>query len=332
MRRLPIAQPSLFTDAVDVRAETAPVKAMPWLTLDRYLTIPTAWRPALMVADGMGVDSTAVLVGLHARGIRPDAVIHADTGDEHPGTVAYREIRRAWLASIGFPDLTIVRRSASGQTKRVRRDGKVGVSYSTLGENCIANATLPGLAFGFKSCSVKWKIEPQNKWTRGWEPARRTWAHGQRVVKLIGYDAGPKDAKRGHELGDDTEYTYLYPLREWGWDRERCIVEILRAGVALPRKSACFYCPAAQTWEIAELVRDYPDLADYVITMEDTARPYLTTTEGLWRATKKGTRGGIARPGSMAEFIRQVRVNPELLAYHVGLKPALPQLEAGCLA
>ena len=35
-------------------------------------------RP-LMVAYGMGVDSTAMLVGLHARGIRPDAILFADT-------------------------------------------------------------------------------------------------------------------------------------------------------------------------------------------------------------------------------------------------------------
>ncbi len=331
MRRLPIAQPSLFAE-LDVALPVPAAKPAPWLTLDRYLTIPPAWRPVLMVADGMGVDSTAMLVGLHNRGIRPDAVIHADTGDEHPETNAYREERRRWLAEVGFPDLTIVKRSASGLSKRKRRDGKVGVSYSTLGENCIANATLPGLAFGFKSCSVKWKIEPQNRWTKTWGPARRTWGHGQRVVKLIGYDAGPKDAKRGHELGDDTEYTYLYPLREWGWDRGCCIVEILRAGVKLPRKSACIYCPAAQTWEIAELVRDYPDLADYVIMLEDNARPYLTTTDGLWRTAVKGTRGGIARPGSMAEFIREVRVNPALLNYHLGLKPALPQLVAGCSA
>jgi hypothetical protein len=329
-RRLALAeQLPLFEAPVAMAAPAAPTPAM---TLELFLTIPPAWRPALMVADGMGVDSTAMLVHLHQRGIRPQAVLHADTGDEHPETVRYREERRRWLAAVGFPELTIVKRRPSEQGNRKRRDGKTNVTYSTLGQNCIENATLPGLAFGFKSCSVKWKIEPQNAWTKHWEPARRTWGHGQRIVKLIGYDAGPKDSRRAHELGSDNEYTYVYPLRELGWDRERCILEILRAGVKLPRKSACIYCPASQTWEIAELVRDQPAQADYIVLLEDTARPGLLTTEGLWRTTVKGTRGGVARPGSMADFIRALRADPTLLAHHLALKPRSPALDAGCPA
>lgn len=285
-------------------------------SLKLFLTIPSAWRPALMVADGMGVDSTAMLINLHRLGIRPDAILHADTGDEHPLTQAYRTVRSEWLASVGFPELTIVRRTPSVPGKR--RDGTYGESYSTLGENCIANRTLPSLAFGFKACSVKWKIEPQNKWTKKWEPARRTWGHGQRVVKLIGYDNGPQDSRRAHELGNDGEYTYLYPLREWGWDRERCVDEIKKAGVQVPRKSACVFCPASKPHEIAEIVRDYPEIADYIVELEDNARPNLQSIEGLWRKTVKGWRAGsVAKPGSMAEFIRTIRDNPNELRRHL---------------
>lgn len=291
------------------------------LSLAAYHTIPPAWRPALMVADGMGVDSAAMLLRLHQLDVRPDAILHADTGDEHPDTVAYREVRRAWLRAVGFPDLVVVRREASVQGNRKRRDGRTGVSYTTLGENCIENQTLPGLAFGFKSCSMKWKVEPQNRWTDTWAPALRTWGHGQRVVKLIGYDAGPKDSRRAHELGNDEQYDYLYPLREWGWERERCIAEIAAAGVLVPRKSACFYCPASKPHEIAELVRDHPELADYVVKMEDTARPHLRNSEGLWRKTTKGFRGAIAKPGSMAKFIRDLRTDPALLKRHLSVVP-----------
>jgi hypothetical protein len=282
-----------------------------------------------MVADGMGVDSTAMLVRLHQLGIQPDAVLHADTGDEHPETVAYRDVRREWLKSVGFPELVIVKRTPSVQGNRKRRDGRTDVSYTTLGENCIENKTLPGLAFGFKSCSIKWKIEPQNKWTDSWAPAQRTWAHGQRVVKLIGYDNGPKDSRRAHELGNDAEYTYLYPLREWGWNRARCITEIQAAGVEVPRKSSCFYCPASKTWEIAALVQDHSELADYIVKMEDTARPLLRNSEGLWRKEVKGVRGGVARPGSMAEFIRDLRANPEKIKRHLAMAPAIDD-EGGC--
>jgi hypothetical protein len=292
-------------------------------TLQLFLTIPPAWRPPLMVADGMGVDSTAVLVHLQRIGLRPDAILHADTGDEHPETVAYREERRNWLREVGFPDLVVVKRAPAKKGRRKRRDGGAGEAYTTLGENCLANKTLPSLAFGYKACSIKWKIDPQNAWTRGWLPARNAWARGQRVVKLIGYDAGPKDSRRAHELGNDARYTYLYPLRDLGWDREQCIAEIRRAGVRVPRKSACIYCPASKPHEIAELVRDFPALADYVCRIEDTAMPDLTDIEGLWRSSVKGLRrGSVARPGSMAAFIRSLRADPSMLERYL-VPPAM---------
>src|SRR5690242_14871591 len=103
-------------------------------------------KAPLVVADGLGVDSTAMLLGLWQRGIVPDLILHADTGGERPETIAYIPERQRWLASVGFPPLIIVRR------KPVLH-GKMG-SYSTLEGNCLVNETLPSLAFGFRSCSL----------------------------------------------------------------------------------------------------------------------------------------------------------------------------------
>jgi len=44
--------------------------------------------------------------------------------------------------------------------------------------------------------------------------------------------------------------------------------------------------------------------------MEARAEPRLTTTEGLWRKTVKGTRGGTAKPGSMTIYIREKGLLP----------------------
>jgi hypothetical protein len=57
----------------------------------------------LIIADGMGVDSTAMLLVLKACAIRPDLILFADTGGEKPETYRYIELRRAWLAASGFP-------------------------------------------------------------------------------------------------------------------------------------------------------------------------------------------------------------------------------------
>ena len=146
-----------------------------------------------------------------------------------------------------------------------------------------------------------------------------------RVVKAIGYDAGPLDSRRAHDLTSDDHYDYVYPLREWLWDRPRAVAEIRAAGLRVPRKSSCIFCPASKPWEIAELVRDWPHLADQIIEMEDRAQPYLRSIEGLWGRTVKGMRGAVPKPGSMAKFIRALRADPELLYRYLALAPQLPE-------
>lgn len=310
------AQPpatSIALRQLALRLRVAPHAARA-MTLRELVAMEPEARPLFVVSDGIGVDSTAMLVGLHRLGIRPDVILHADTGDEHPSTVAYRDARRAWLREVGFPELTIVRRPPS-------RSRKTGLAFSTLGEKCLANRTLPSLAFGGKACSVEWKIQPQERWLKRHRGAQRTWASGRKVVKAIGYDAGPIDSRRAHYLRSDAHYDYVYPLRDWGWDRAQAIAEIRAEGLRVPRKSACVFCPASKPWEIAEIVRDWPEIADHIVAIEDAARPNLREVEGLWRKTVLGRRGAVPRPGSMAAFIRALRADPELMQRYLAMAP-----------
>ena len=247
---------------------------------------PPGLGEPLAVAYGLGVDSTAMLVQFQRLGLRPDLILTADTGGEKPETYAYLPVMQAWLASVGFPPVVVVQRAKSKK------------GYTTLEGNCLINQTLPSLAFGRKSCSLKWKREPQEKYTNHFPPALAAWAAGQRVVKAIGYDAGPKDARRGKKLKPDKKYRYWYPLREWGWDRERCAAEIGAAGLPLPPKSSCFFCPAMQPAEVAELTAQHPDLAERICAMEAGAQPKLLKIKGLWG------RGTKTKPGAMTTFIR----------------------------
>jgi hypothetical protein len=238
----------------------------------------------LVVAYGLGVDSTAMLVGMHQRGIRPDLILFADTGGEKPETYAFLPIMQKWLKKVGFPPVVVVKY----KPERFKWE-----AYSTLEGNCVANATLPSLAFGFKSCSLKWKRAPQDKYTNGWGPAKECWARGGKVRKAIGYDAGPADTKRAWNLTSDEQYEYWYPLRDWGWDRDECKRQIAAAGLPVPMKSSCFFCPAMKRDEVEWLVREHPDYALRILRMESIAKPYLESTEGLWRSV----------PGGMTPFI-----------------------------
>jgi len=237
-------------------------------------------KQPLVVSFGAGVDSTAVLVGLHNRGIVPDAIVFADTGAEKHSTYLHIIRMQAWLESVGFPSITIVRYVPPR------------APYKDLEGNCTKNETLPSLAFGHHSCSLKWKVEPQHRYLRSWAPAVDAWNRGETVVKAIGYDNSPADQKRAKKTfaiggGKDAgKYTYWYPLQDWGWDRTECIKQIVAAGAPVPPKSSCYFCPAMKHDEILELSETHPDLFARALEMERIARDGrhgLQTVKGLGR-------------------------------------------------
>lgn len=243
----------------------------------------------VVVAYGMGVDSTALLVGWQQRGLqRPDAILFADTGSEKPETYAYLPIINDWLRSVQYPEVTVLKRSSP----------KAG--DTSLHGECARKSVLPSLAYGGHSCSLKWKVEPQWAWCRkryGWHQPRRkkgeaerpagSWAHGPFITKLIGYDAGPADARRVKKAVGKWPpgHSYRYPLIEWGWGRSRCESEIAAAGLPVPVKSACFMCPASKRVEIDWLARFHPELIETAKEMERLATIRgLKTTRGLGRS------------------------------------------------
>jgi len=221
----------------------------------------------LVVSYGGGTNSTAMLIGLHDRGIRPDAILFADTGGEKPATYAHINAMQKWLGKNDFPLITIV--------KKVDLNGDV----LTLEENCLRKKMLPSVAYGFKTCSQKYKAQPQEKWSNNWKPAKDFWKEGKRITKVIGFDADePQRADKDYSC---MKYAYWYPLLAWNWGRDECVQVIERAGLPQPGKSSCFYCPNARPSEIRELNALHPDLMARALAMEANAE--LTTLKGLGR-------------------------------------------------
>lgn len=250
--------------------------------------------PPVVLAYGIGVDSTALLIEKVARGQIPDLVLSADTSVEKPETYAYLDVIRPWMAAHGIRHELV-----SYTPKRFKH----WPPYYGLLEMCLTNATLPSKSLGGSSCSLKYKKAPQDAFLPTWQPAIEAWARGQRVIRLIGYDAGPRDTLRAnHALSiDDPLYDCQYPLREWGWDRDACVARIRAEGLPVPPKSACWLCIANKPEEIRALPAWCLRL---IVLVEARAAPRLHTVEGLWRRTTR------SRPGRMTDFIRHELLLP----------------------
>ena len=238
--------------------------------LQRTLFATAAPKQPLVVAYGMGVDSTAMLIGLAQRGVRPDLILFADTGGEKPETYLYAPVFRQWLRDVDFPQFEVVRYQPPI------------APYDSLYGNCWHNQTLPGLAFGRKSCSIKWKAERR---VRAWLPAREAWNAGLKVKKLLGFEAG-EEYRRYGDRGDDPRYDHWYPLMDWGWDRDTCRRVIADAGLPVPVKSACWYCPAMKKPELVALAAEHPDLYAKAIALEDRYRAGKHFGSGEGRSTR----------------------------------------------
>ncbi len=224
------------------------------------------------MAFGGGTDSTALLAGWVERGLQAvepiDVILFADTGGEKPHTYAHIERMNLWLALNGMPEITVV-----------RKGGRV----ETLEQECLRLKTLPSIAFGYKTCSQKYKVEPQQKWANNDPVCKAAWAAGELVEQLVGYSF--EEERRWANAGlEDDKFRYRFPLVEWEWRKEDSIAAIHRAGLPLPGKSACFFCPSSKKSEIFDLAVDYPDLYERAIAIEDGARPRLTQkVKGLGR-------------------------------------------------
>jgi hypothetical protein len=124
------------------------------------------------------------------------------------------------------------------------------------------------------------------KFVKGWAPAIEAWAEGQLVTFLIGYDAGARDSCRSYKAEGKAAKgcQNRFPLIEWGWDRERCEAEVTAAGLPLPVKSACWFCPAMKKAEVDWLHANHPELTAKAVEMEERAQARgLKSIKGLGR-------------------------------------------------
>ena len=201
-----------------------------------------------IVAYGGGTNSTALLIECVNRGIPVALILFADTGGERPETYDYIKLFSQWLVDHNYPEITFVSEK------------------QTLEEDCLKRKALPGIAYGFKSCSEHYKIRPQKRYLK---------AQGIKdYTSIVGIDAD--EAHRA--VRDDV----WYPLLEWDMGRAECIDTICKSGLPQPGKSSCYFCPSMRSSEIRRLNITNPELIKRALAMEENAQ--LTQVKGLGRS------------------------------------------------
>jgi len=265
-----------------------------------------------IISFGGGTNSTAMIIGIHQRGIPIDMIVFADTGGEKPHTYEFIETLNIYLAARGLPEITVVR--------KVDENGDV----MTLEDHCQKYNRLPGVAYGISDCAVCYKIGPQEKFCNNHPECKAAWKNGEKVNKFIGYDAGEgrRINKRAERDAADKKYTYHYPLIDWGWGRDECVAAIQSEGLPLPGKSSCFFCPNNRKPEIQALWENHPDLFDRAVAIEHNARKQK-------RSGKPTVIIGLGREWTWESYRDTYLHNAAFLADHFVL-PGFEDITGGC--
>lgn len=215
-----------------------------------------------IVSYGGGTNSTAMLIGMAKLGIIPDHILFADTGGEKEGTYHYLTYFNNWLFQNSMPLI-----------ETVKYKTKIGIELS-LEQDIINNNTLPAIAFGWKTCSQKFKIQPQEKFIKERYP-------DYDIMHYIGFDLGERQRAKDNPLYG---HFNTFPLIEWGWSRKKCEEIILEAGLCLPGKSSCFFCPNMKKGEILALSDDEKKRVKFIeenakdkVEMKGLGRQYAWT-------------------------------------------------------
>lgn len=211
---------------------------------------------------GGGQQSTAALV-LAAKGhIDFPLFVFANVGDdsENPATLRYhREVAAPFAAEHGI-ELVELRRimKRTKQERTLLQHLEMPESRSIDIPVKMANG-----APGNRKCTDLYKIQ-----IVGAELAER--GATEENPATVGIGISLDEIGRANNRSRVPHERVVYPLLELGLRRTDCQRIIRDAGLPVPPKSACWFCPMKRPEDWHNLRRDKPDLFDQACALEDT--------------------------------------------------------------
>ena len=212
-------------------------------------------EPAHILSFGAGVNTVALMLMLIQEGQPLDGVIFADTGGETPSTYESVEMAREYIEECGIP-FTIVR-------ARPRETDLYGTASR--------RRVIPSVQWRW--CTRDFKVSPIHRYYR---------KLGRHINQYVGiaYDEiyRMKDSR-------ETYVTNIYPLIDRRFTRQDCIDLISEAGLPIPEKSGCYFCPFNSTKRWLQLLDSHPDLFEKAIALEENSKhfPRQRLTDQVFR-------------------------------------------------
>ena len=220
---------------------------------------------------GAGVNSTALLVLKSQGKVDFECAVFADTGGEHPETYQYLEQIIKPFCSFHKIPLAIVKRGG----------------LEDLYEYSLKRKIIPTRMF--RSCTDNFKIRVLKKYVFKNYPK-------EIIDWVIGISAEEKKrAKSG--CGN------CYPLLDLGIDREGCKKIIQDAGLPLPIKSGCYFCPFTPKKGWRNLLKNHPDLYLKAESLEKNCSRYPEFT--LSNISLERARKSVEDQKSMCSWISE---------------------------
>ena len=224
-----------------------------------------------ILSFGGGVNTVALMIVLVQEGLPLDEVVFADTGGEAPETYQYLEIVSGYLQE---------HKIAFRVVSKKARD--------LLG-TCWHREVIPSVMWRW--CTRDYKVKPIHAYYRSLN------AH---VNQYMGIAFDEIDRMKDSRV----EYvTNLFPLIDRRMTREQCVEVIEKAGLPVPVKSGCYFCPFNSMGRWEWLLEDHPDLFQKAIDLEEHSKhfPNQRLTDQVYRNRAKITLrelGEMMRAGS----------------------------------
>ena len=210
---------------------------------------------------GGGIQSVAVMV-LSAQGKLPYThFVFANVGDdsENPDTIRYNTLYTQPFIRQNSLEFVEIRRTTKGNP------------YPSLHEEMINHETsipipvlLEGTGMASRNCTEKWKVVTIERWVRA--------NFGATKEKRLPIGVGISIDEIHRMRTDDPErepFTYKeYPLIDLRLSRNDCAGIITAAGLPIPPKSSCWFCPYKRKSEWMTMRSEKPELFDKAVALE----------------------------------------------------------------